>query len=122
MEEKIEQLKSTIETYLTNNPNKEEIQTSTLEEITIREEELTITKINTKESSEYYILDKRVIPMFLLIDNRDWKESYIQMTLEDEVQNIKIEEVKDSKTFINYFDELKNWMINQIEGVKKQVK
>ena len=125
MKEKLEELKNTIETYLTINPNnkeKEEIQTNTIEEVTIREEELSITKINTKESSEYYILDKRVIPTFLVIDNLDWKESYFQITIEDEVQIIKIGEVRNSKTFINYFEELNNWMTNQIEGEKRQVK
>ena len=125
MKEKLEELKNTIETYLTINPNnkeKEGIQTNTIEEVTIREEELSITKINTKESSEYYILDKRVIPTFLVIDNLDWKESYFQITIEDEVQIIKIGEVRNSKTFINYFEELNNWMTNQIEGEKRQVK
>lgn len=122
MKEKLEELKNRIEIHLNNSPNKEERNTNTLEEVTIREEELSITKINTKESSEYYILDKRVIPTFLVIDNLDWKESYIQMTIEDEVQKIKIGEVRKSKTFLNYFEELNNWFINQIEGDKKQVK
>ncbi|MBR2828103.1 MAG: hypothetical protein IKE70_02600 [Bacilli bacterium] len=125
MKEKLIELRNTIERYIEQSDEsiiKTEYKKDNLEEVTVREKEISITKIDTKESSEYYILDKRIVPTFVTIDNLDYKNSNIQITIADEVQKIRIGDVSTSKTLFHYFDELNNWLIENLKESKKQVK
>lgn len=91
------------------------------EQITVRKDDLCITKIMDKERIDYYVLDNRYYKTLLLLDGNEPLNSSIKITISDEQREIKLRDYVDSEPIKIYMQGLVD-DTDYIISKKKQLK
>ena len=125
MEKKVINLIESIEHNMHNSEEyfvKVEEKKDNYQETTLRGKEISITKVETNNSLDYLILDKRFYPTLIKINGLEPIKSQIEMTICDEVQITILEEAKNSRTILDYIEDLNKYIISLKNDEVEQVR